>query len=759
MAIVSRLGVVLGLDSAEFNKGLGLAESKLGSFSNSTIGSKLGVAALGAALVSVAVSAFEFADKINDISLSTEISVGKVLAFSQALSLNGVNSEAATKMLSSFSVKVDEAATHSQKGRDNFAKLGISLKDISTMDTATLMEKTLKGLAGIEDPITRSAVAFELLGKASKGLDLKGAYDDFMAQKDKNKGVDKAFADTGDAFDNLDKLMTRIKTNMVTNTGGIFKAITEGAIQAFDKVESLYQKFIQLNAQYDKRTGDIFKVKDVQKELGLTPTQLPQKVIAAMVSSKVPTSEVVRPIGKTDEQIAASKKLADEMQKQSDELNKQVKSYEQQTVASGRTLTEVEKLTLEFEKTGKFDTIKAGSDKERLINAAKELDIAHELVKSREAELKYGNEKKAIVNATNDIAIGNERLALEASLVNELSNVKIQKLAEFDITQKILKMQQDMNVAVLNTEQGQRIVNDAKSAEADAMKNHAILIAAEKAKALQIEIDAVNVSAERYNLEASIAGESDTQVQKALQLFDLQQKMIDLQKNGATNDQIIAYHDAAIAAIDAQEADVRAQNTYQAGWSKAYNNTLEAAKDSATLGAQAFSSMADSMSSALDTFVNTGKISFSDLAGSIIKDLIKIQLKAQASSLFSGLLGSMGGIFGGGGGIGADVSFDTYNAMPRLGFANGGDPPVNQASMVGERGPELFIPKSAGTIIPNNVLNGANSNNQPQVVYNGTVIQNMSAIDTQSGIQFLSKNKNTIFAVNQSAQRSLPQSR
>lgn len=35
-----------------------------------------------------------------------------------------------------------------------------------------------------------------------------------------------------------------------------------------------------------------------------------------------------------------------------------------------------------------------------------------------------------------------------------------------------------------------------------------------------------------------------------------------------------------------------------------------------------------------------------------------------------------------------------------LGFAGGGRPPVNQLSWVGEKGPELFVPDSAGTIIP-----------------------------------------------------------
>ena len=39
-------------------------------------------------------------------------------------------------------------------------------------------------------------------------------------------------------------------------------------------------------------------------------------------------------------------------------------------------------------------------------------------------------------------------------------------------------------------------------------------------------------------------------------------------------------------------------------------------------------------------------------------------------------------------------------------FAGGGDPPVGVASIVGENGPELFIPHSAGTIIPAGQFSG-----------------------------------------------------
>ena len=42
------------------------------------------------------------------------------------------------------------------------------------------------------------------------------------------------------------------------------------------------------------------------------------------------------------------------------------------------------------------------------------------------------------------------------------------------------------------------------------------------------------------------------------------------------------------------------------------------------------------------------------------------------------------------------------------GFANGGSPPVGKLSMVGEKGPELFVPKTAGTIVPNHALGGSN---------------------------------------------------
>jgi phage-related minor tail protein len=77
--------------------------------------------------------------------------------------------------------------------------------------------------------------------------------------------------------------------------------------------------------------------------------------------------------------------------------------------------------------------------------------------------------------------------------------------------------------------------------------------------------------------------------------------------------------------------------------------------------------------------------------------------------------------------------------------------------LVGERGPELFVPRSSGSIVPNHMLGG--SQQAPTINYNGPYIASMSAIDTQSGLQFLAKNKQSVWSAYQSANRSIPMSR
>jgi phage-related minor tail protein len=148
------------------------------------------------------------------------------------------------------------------------------------------------------------------------------------------------------------------------------------------------------------------------------------------------------------------------------------------------------------------------------------------------------------------------------------------------------------------------------------------------------------------------------------------------------------------------------------------------------------------MNSALDNFVKTGKLSFKSLARSIIQDLIAIQMKAAASKILMSLFG----------GFGASTGPAGASVMGMPGWADGGDPPVGRPSIVGERGPELFIPKGSGTIIPNHALGGMGSTT--------TVTNNyINAIDTKSFEERLLGSSNAIWAANSYANKTLATSR
>jgi len=95
----------------------------------------------------------------------------------------------------------------------------------------------------------------------------------------------------------------------------------------------------------------------------------------------------------------------------------------------------------------------------------------------------------------------------------------------------------------------------------------------------------------------------------------------------------------------------------------------------------------------------------------VIWDSIKNKINAATSALKK--FGKESDKSGKGGGFSGNSGFSGGGGFGGSGgaFANGGRPQVGMASMVGERGPELFVPDTAGTIIPNNKLGGASVTN------------------------------------------------
>jgi len=119
--------------------------------------------------------------------------------------------------------------------------------------------------------------------------------------------------------------------------------------------------------------------------------------------------------------------------------------------------------------------------------------------------------------------------------------------------------------------------------------------------------------------------------------------------------------------------------------------------DNATKVKQAFESISQSIGNDIKEGIKgliKGTSTLSDLLNNVADKFLDVALN---QALFGDILGSKGDKGGG--------------LLGFLGFANGGRPPVNRPSIVGEKGPELFVPRSSGNIIPNNKLGGGNTNN------------------------------------------------
>lgn len=135
--------------------------------------------------------------------------------------------------------------------------------------------------------------------------------------------------------------------------------------------------------------------------------------------------------------------------------------------------------------------------------------------------------------------------------------------------------------------------------------------------------------------------------------------------------------------------------------------------------------LVDQMSDSLTDLATGAEVDFNKILDSFLSMLIQMELRAAASNIFNaisgkgatdqGIGGLIGGLFGGAGGASTasgplDGLFTSLMGSP-FGFADGGRPPVGVPSIVGERGPELFMPDRAGTIVPNHMLGGAGGMN------------------------------------------------
>ena len=113
----------------------------------------------------------------------------------------------------------------------------------------------------------------------------------------------------------------------------------------------------------------------------------------------------------------------------------------------------------------------------------------------------------------------------------------------------------------------------------------------------------------------------------------------------------------------------------------------------------------DMFADTLTTAFTTGKLDFKSFISSVITDLIGMITRAYITNpIFELIASGIGGLFGGGP-VSASSYLNNTRVLPGLaGRATGGSVRGHSAYVVGEEGPEVFLPTSSGMVIPNNKL-------------------------------------------------------
>lgn len=236
---------------------------------------------------------------------------------------------------------------------------------------------------------------------------------------------------------------------------------------------------------------------------------------------------------------------------------------------------------------------------------------------------------------------------------------------------------------------------------------------------------------EQYKLQQM--GATQAQIEEAAAIgktIDRQKKLTELRKEA---DQILKKARTPAEEYQAQIAKINELLGEGIINQEQYNSAVLEAQDAFDKAIKAADPWAKQLESITDQAARNIQDAFADflfnpfengikgMVRSFAQAMQRMAAEALAAGIFQKLAGSVGG--GGGGGLfgslfslGASVfgggfsSSGTYTAANVPGRALGGPVAAGVPYLVGERGPELMVPSTAGKIVPNNALGGGQQN-------------------------------------------------
>ena len=197
--------------------------------------------------------------------------------------------------------------------------------------------------------------------------------------------------------------------------------------------------------------------------------------------------------------------------------------------------------------------------------------------------------------------------------------------------------------------------------------------------------------------------------------------------------------------IEQAKVNATLQKSFDTGWSEAFAKYAETAKNAAEQAQSYFSIFTKGIEDAIVRFVQTGKLSFKDLANNIIAEFVRIQVRSQMMNIMGGG-GLLSRLFGGFGGIGFGTGLGFGNLDYGGFFAKGGTLGAGKFGIAGEAGPEIV--SGPATITP-----------MSQLAPSTNITYNINAVDAASFRALVARDPEFIYQVTEAGRRSQPSRR
>ncbi|OQR30255.1 phage tail tape measure protein [Pseudomonas sp. Bc-h] len=583
------------------------------------------------------------------------------LAAAKAAAATASNQLAAATVASSAAMARDTAATTANAAAQTQAA---AAKNVLARAGASLLS-LLGGPAGIAALAIGVGVAFLTMGSHAQAAcadinDLKRSVEEVRKEfnqltRDQQQGalirVTEQQRDSAkrasDAFGDLRTSMQRALIGPRSSETGSkqFTALADSLDKARSAGKPLSDTILQVGKQLNipqstldgwVKQADSVSSLDVETKLLTDRQDLYRKQLDGSTKSTT---------GKTDADIAAenaAKNYQQTLDKQLNTLKDKTKLEEADRFITENKIDPQSELAKQIRETAKAVDAQKQADK----------DATDATQKSKEAQSKLEQQLKASAD-------GYAKLKEQFDPIGAAADEQAKKIAELRLLYQNGKVSTEEYGQGLNWLQKQydQAVASANGM-AEALKYEADLqrqLANAQASYDQLVASVGMGSKESERAQARLALEKETN-DKVLSLrTELATATTDKQQKELENQIALTQKYGALqvdAMVEGYQKVDEAQGDWRLGARSAFQDYADAARDVAGQTKSAFTSAFSSMDDAIDTFVTTGKFSFSDFTRSILADMAKIAARQASSSLLSSLFGAGLNYFTGGGGNG-----------------------------------------------------------------------------------------------------------